>query len=421
MQDRELYQQILGIMSPWRVRDVELDMKEGEVVVLLEHDADAKFSCPECGRPSPIHDHAAERRWRHLDTCQMKTVIQASVPRTNCGEHGVRQVRVSWAEPHSRFTLLFERLVIDWIKATGSQDAVRARLGLSWDEVHGVMERAVKRGLALRKAEPIKHLGIDEKSYKKRHRYVTIVSSLGGEGEEARVLYVAEERKEASLDAFWSSLTAEQLNAIEGVAIDMWEPYENSVRKHVPNAGEKIVYDKFHVIAHLSKAVDEVRREENAELRKLGDDRLKGTRYSWLTRPLNMTREQLDDFFTLRMKTASLRTARAWALMMMATAIWDYRYAGLARKLFQRWHAWAIRSRLEPMIRVARMMKSRLENILTYAKHRITNAVSESMNSKIQWVKYTARGFRNINNFITAIYFHCGGLELTPTPSTPTH
>jgi transposase len=99
---------------------------------------------------------------------------------------------------------------------------------------------------------------------------------------------------------------------------------------------------------------------------------------------------------------------------LMLTALWDYRYAGLARKLFKRWYAWAIRSRLEPVVRVARMIASRIENILTYATHRITNAVSESMNSKIQWVKYTARGFRNRENLMTAIYFHCGGLELTP-------
>jgi transposase len=106
---------------------------------------------------------------------------------------------------------------------------------------------------------------------------------------------------------------------------------------------------------------------------------------------------------------------------LAVTSIWDYRYAGIARKLFRRWYHWAVRSRLAPIERVARMMAARLDNILTYATHRITNAASESMNSKIQWVKYTARGFRNQENFITAIYFHCGKLDLTPSLPFATH
>jgi transposase len=110
MQDRELYRQILGITPPWRVRDVALDLKASEVRVFLEHDDGAEFRCPECDGVSPIHDHTPERSWRHLDTCQMGTVIRAAVPRTRCAEHGVHQVAVSWAGPHGRFTLLFERL-----------------------------------------------------------------------------------------------------------------------------------------------------------------------------------------------------------------------------------------------------------------------------------------------------------------------
>jgi transposase len=326
---------------------------------------------------------------------------------------------VSWSEPKSRFTLLFERLVIDWIRSTGSQKAVALQLKLSWDEVHSIMHRAVRRGLARRSSDPVSYLGIDETSYRKRHRYVTVVSSLGGEGKEPRVLYVAEGRKEESLEGFWGTLTAEQKESIRAVAVDMWDPYEKSVRANLENAAEKIVYDKFHVIAHLSKAIDEVRRAENAKLRKAGDDRLKGTRYGWLKNAVNMSNEERARFFAIR--TSGLRTAKAWAMKFVVLSIWDYRYAGLARNTFRRWYNWAVRSRLEPVIRVAKMMASRLDNILTYAKHRITNAVSESMNSKIQWVKYTARGFRSMKNFITAIYFHCGGLDLTPSIPSRTH
>lgn len=408
MQDRQLYQQILGIASPWYVDDVELRVEAEEVQVHLKHDEGAAWACPECGRACPIHDHQGPRTWRHLDTCQFRTVLSAEVPRTNCPEHGVRLVRLPWAEPHGRFTALFERLVIDWLQAA-SQKAVAERMALSWDEVHGIMERAVRRGLKRRQAEALPRIGVDEKAFRKGHRYATLVADL----DRGRVLYVAEGRQQASLDGFWSTLSAEQLASIEAVAMDMWEAYESSVRQHVPHADEKIVFDKFHVAKHLGEAVDRVRRAENKTLRAEGDERLVGSKYRWLRNPDNFSDEQWQAFRELR--TSNLKTARAWALKEQAMLLWDYRYEGPARKHFAWWYRWATHSRLPTMIDKARMLKSRLTNILTYLKHRITNATSESLNAKIQWVKYTARGFRNFQNFTTAIYFHCGGLDLAPS------
>jgi transposase len=407
MQDRQLYEQILGIQSPWFVERVELKLECGEVDVYLEHRKEAVWHCPECGRECPLHDHTPERTWRHLDTCQYQTLLCAATPRTNCPEHGAHAVHLPWAEPLSRFTLLFERLAIDWLQAA-SQKAVSQRLGLSWDEVHGIMERAVARGLKRRAAEPIPRIGVDEKAFCKGHNYATLVTDL----DLGRVLYVAADRKQTSLDAFWGTLTTEQLASIEGVAMDMWDPYENSVRQHVPDAEEKIVYDKFHVAKQLGDAVDSVRRAENKALRAEGDERLTGSKYQWLRNPDNFTHEQWREFRELR--TSNLKTARAWALKEQAMVLWDYTYEGSARKHFAWWYRWATHSRLKPMVDKARMLKSRLPNILTYLKHGITNATSESLNSKIQWVKYTARGFRNFQNFITAIYFHCGGLNLAP-------
>jgi transposase len=410
MQDRQLYEQILGIASPWFVERVELQLKEGEVHVHLAHREDAKWTCAECDRVCPLHDHAAERAWRHLDTCQYQTLLHAATPRTACPEHGVRAVRLPWAEPNSRFTLLFERLAIDWLKAA-SQKAVAERLGLSWDEVHGIMERAVKRGLARRQADVVPWIGVDEKAFRKGHRYVTLVNDL----DRSRVLYVAEDRKQSSLDGFWKSITAEQLAAIEGVAMDMWDPYETSLRQHLPDAERKIVYDKFHVAKHLGEAVDRVRRAENKLLRARGDERLVGSKYQWLRHPDHFTDEQWREFRALR--TSHLKTARAWAMKEQAMALWDYCYAAPARKHFAWWYRWATHSRLKPMIDKAKMLKSRLNNILTYLNTGLTNAVSESLNAKIQWVKYTARGFRNFHNFVTSIYFHCGDLDLTPAPT----
>jgi len=407
MQDRELYRQILGIETPWFVDRVELKLAEGEVHVYVDHHDQLNWLCPECGVGGKLYDHQPERSWRHLDTCQYRTILHAKPPRMECREHGVRVIGLPWSEPSSRFTVLFERLAIDWLKAA-SQKAVAEHLSVSWDEIHGIMERAVARGLERRKAESVPLLGVDEKAFRKGHKYFTLVNDLL----RSRVLYVAEDRTQASLDGFWETLTAEHKTSIEAVAMDMWDPYIASLRANLPEAEKKIVFDKFHIAKHLSEAVDRVRRRENKTLRAAGDDRLTGTRYDWLRHPAAMEPKDRQEFAAL--KNSNLKTARAWALKEAVMALFNYVYERPARKHFRWWHRWAVRSRLAPMIETARMLKRRFENIITYLRHPITNATSESINSKIQWVKYTARGFRNKRNFQTAIYFHCGGLNLVP-------
>jgi transposase len=346
MQDRELYRQILGINAPWFVDRVELKLEAGEVHVYLEHEGKIEWPCSECGAECKLYDHQAERRWRHLDTCQYQTILHARPPRTECGEHGVRVVRLPWAEGSSRFTALFERLAIDWLKAA-SQKAVSERLALSWDEIHGIMERAVKRGLERRQAEPVPLLGIDEKAFQKGHQYFTLVNDL----ERGRVLYIKEDRTKASIDSFWPTLTKQQLAGVTAVAMDMWDPYVNSVRENVAEADTKIVFDKFHIAKHLGDAVDRIRRGENKVLRAAGDDRLAGTRYDWLRNPTSMEPRDRREFAALR--NSNLKTARAWALKESAMALFTYFYERPARKHFRWWHGWATRSRLKPMIEVA--------------------------------------------------------------------
>jgi transposase len=407
MQDRELYRQILGIEAPWFVDRVELRLEAGEVHVWLEHHEVVEWACAECGQGCKLHDHQAERQWRHLDTCQFQTILHARPPRSLCSEHGARVVKMPWAEPSSRFTLLFERVAIEWLKCA-SQSAVAAQLKLSWDEIHHIMDRAVKRGLARRKLAELPYLGIDEKAFRRGHHYFTLVTDLTGK----RVLHVSEHRTQSSLDTFWGMLTSEQRQGIEAIAMDMWDPYVRSVCEHVPGGEKKIVFDKFHIAKHLSEAVDQVRRRENKTLRAAGDDRLVGTRYDWLRHPAAMDPGDRKTFAALR--NSGLKTARAWALKEAMMAFYCYIYERPARKHFRWWYGWAVRSRLTPMKEVARMLLRRFENIVTYLTHRITNAASESVNSKVQWVKYTARGFRNKDNFVAAIYFHCGGLDLAP-------
>src|SRR5436853_1608736 len=145
MRDRELYARILGIESPWTVEDVELRLDQGEVLVKVERDRRVPLQCPECEREGTQYD-AYERRWSHLETCQYQTILVARVPRVRCQEHGVRQLRVPWAEPGSHLTALFERLVIDWLLQVESIAAVATTLRLTWEQVDGLRTRAVGRG-----------------------------------------------------------------------------------------------------------------------------------------------------------------------------------------------------------------------------------------------------------------------------------
>jgi transposase len=405
MQDRELYRQILGIESPWRVAEVELEHDQQRVLVRLEND-EPRLACPQCGELCSRYDFRP-RRWRHLDTCQFQTILQASVPRIQCKQHGVHQVKVPWAEPGSRFTALFEALVIDWLRESTSS-AVARLFNLPWTVVDRIRTRAVERGLARREAKLPRHLGVDETSFQKRHEYVTVLIDQ----DEGRVAHVADGRSREVLDGFFESFSEEELAGVESVAMDMWPAYIRCVEEHIPEAEKKIVFDKFHIAQHLCDAVDAVRREENRQLLKLGDETLKGTRYTWLRRPDSMSLENLSRLETLR--RCSLKTARAWAIKEFAATLWRYRSRAWARKAWLRWYSWAIRSRLEPIKKVARMIKRHLEGVLNAVVSGITNARSEGINSRIQWIKRNACGFRNRDRFRAAIYFHLGGLDLYP-------
>lgn len=410
MEDRELYQAILGLSEPWTVDRVELKEGDRAVEVWVREREGTGFLCPECGERAPIYDRS-ERRWRHLDTCQFTTIVCARVPRVECRAHGVKTVRVPWAEAGSRFTVLFERLAISWLREA-TPSAVARRLRLSWDEAEGIMHRAVRRGLLRRADErvttPVTRIGIDEKSFLKRHQYVSVVVDL----DRARVLHVADDRKAESLIPYFAGLTEAERHGITAIAMDMWEPYRKTVRAQIPNADAKIVFDKFHVMAHVTSAVDAVRKQEHKALTARGDTRLTRTKYAWLKHPKHFSRAAWRAFTALRDST--LKSARAWAMKESIRRLWDYTYVGAARTFFTWWYGWAMRSGLAPMKKVARMIKAHLANILTYLTHRVTNAVTEGLNAKIQWVKYSARGYRNRDAFKTAILFHCGGLDLEP-------
>lgn len=411
MESKDLYRYLLGLNTPWTVERVDLDMAKQHVEVYVDHPEGTRFACPQCGTECAVYDHLAERTWRHLDSCQFLTYLHAKPPRITCPEHGIRQASLPWAEEGSRFTHMFEVLAIDMLHAANVKHAA-ALLRISWHQAWHLMERAVWRGQAVKESEIPKKMGVDEKAIAKGHHYMTLVCNL----EAATVEYVGEGRTEASLANYFAVFTPVQRASIEAISMDMWPAYIGACRAHVPQADDKMVFDRFHIMQHVGQGVDRVRKQEHKALLQEGDNTLTHSKYLWLYSEENMptaAREKFD-----QIKHQNLKTARAWALKESLREMWTYRSVAGAKRFWQRWYFWATHSRLTPMIEKAKLMARHLPNILTYFKHRITNAVAEGLNSKIATIQKRACGFRNRDNFKTAVYFHCGGLALYPGSAT---
>jgi transposase len=301
---------------------------------------------------------------------------------------------------------MFEAFAVLVLQSSSSVKRAAELLRLDWDSANEIMKRAVERGLADRQVEEVRHVGIDEKSFLRGQSYASLMIDLDG----SRVLEVTKGRDKDAADMLWQSLPEEQRETLVAVAMDMWPPYMNSTAEHAPRAA--IVHDKFHVSKHLNEAVDNVRRQEQKALKSEGDDTLTGTRQLWLYNQANLSEDASLRFEPL--KKMELRTARAWAIKEQFRWFWSYHHKGYARQFFEKWHAWAIRSRLSPIIKKAKMLKRHLDNLLTHVQHKLTNAMAEGFNSKIQTLKANARGFRSFESYRIRILFYCGRLDLLP-------
>jgi transposase len=406
MQDKDLYFQVLGLVNPWKVKEVKLCMEKQQVDVWIDWPEDKIASCPCCQKEASIYDHAEERAWRHLDTCQFKTILRCRVPRVNCKEHGVGTIKVPWAEPNSRFTMLFERLAIDMLQACQNRTKGQTILRISWDELDLIMRKAVERGMSRRKDEPIQYVCIDEKNFGKGHNFVTVMSDL----DRGRVIDVAETNEKKAIDSLWQAMPMAQRDGIVAVSMDMWPAFIHSTKDNVKQAD--IVHDKFHIVSDLGDAVDDVRKREHTMFLEKNIKVLTGTKFLWLKRPERMTDNQKARFRAL--KKDQFAVGRAWNLKELFRHFWDYVYEKPARDFFKRWYFSATHSRLAPIIKVAKTIQRHFEDVITYLKHRITNAFAEGINSKIQQVKTIARGFRGFANYRIAILFYCGKLDLYP-------
>lgn len=408
MRDIELYAQILGVQAPWNVDCVDFLKEDKEVRVTVSL-SKAGYRCPVCGKPCNGYD-VKRRRWRHLDTCQYSTFIEADVPRVGCKEHGVHSVGVPWAEGKSRFTVLFERLVIDLLH-DAPISVVAEWTGLSWDQVDGIQSRAVARGLARREMKPVQDIGVDETSARKGHSYLTIVHDKAT----GNVIHVGTGRDTETIDGFYREWK-DHLWAVRSVSMDLWPAFIGGARKWLEDADSRICFDRFHVAGFFGKAVDQVRKRECRDLKAEGDESLKGTKYDWLRNGNNIDGRSRRRFTELTRQ--NLKTARAWAIKETASRLWDYTSETWAGKAWRSLFGWMWRSRLSPMVDLARSLKRHFYGIMNAIMLGIDNGMAESINSKIQKVKKMACGFRNAGRFRNAIMFHFGGLDLYPALPT---
>ena len=376
---------MLGLTPPWTVERVTLAPEKKHIDVHLAHRRAVLFPCPECGAKLSVYDHTPLRSWRHLDSGGFATWVHARLPRVRCLFHGTQRVLVPWALEYAHFTTAFERWAIDVLRETDVLGATRL-LQISWDEAWGIMKRAVARGRRVKQRRVIAHLGVDEKARGKGQQYFTLVNDL----DRGTVEYIAEDRKQESLEAFYRTLSAKQLAGIKAVAMDMWGPYIMATKWYVPQAEEKIVFDRYHVMKYMLEAVDEVRKAEHRALLAEGNDILTGTKHLWLYSEENLP-EGLEDWLAA-LRQMHLKTSRAWAIKESLRDLWAYQRRGWAERHWRQWYFWATHSRLPPVIEAARTMQRHLPNILSYVEHRLTNATSEGLNSKIETVKKTPVG-----------------------------
>jgi len=232
----------------------------------------------------------------------------------------------------------------------------------------------------------------------------------------ASVEYIGEGRKVESLTPYFAAFDEQQRAQIEVISLDMWPAYINACKTQVPGAEDKMVFDRFHIMQHVAQGVDRVCKKEHKALLAQGDQTLLRSKYLWLYSAENVPATAQGRF--AQIWDSNLKTARAWALKESLRKWWSYRTLGWAERFWQRWYFWATHSRLPPMIDVAKLIARHLPNVLTYFKHRITNAVAGGLNSKVATVQKRACGFRNRDHFKIAVYFHCGGLDLYPASAT---
>lgn len=405
MNSKQLYKEMLGLQGSWYIKSVTLSKEIKQVTVEVALRKGLVWADP-TNRTARAHiNDWTERQWRHLDTCQFKTIIKARVPQLKYSDGTVKELPVPWADRYARVSLSMEAFVVELLQACPNIKSVCSLTDLSWKTVDTIMKKAVERGLTRRAQVPMEHLGLDEKSIEKGHSYASILTDVSG----SRVLNLVRGRtQEAAQELLETTLSQEQRASVQAVAMDMWPAYMGAVRETLPKAS--IVHDKFHVVKYLNESVDQVRRREHRAMSAAGFSPLVGTKYSWMRNFKDKRSSEAVEFRALHQM--NLKTSRAWTIKETFAHFWTYHSISAASSFFTEWSNNAMRSKLEPVKKVVKMLRRHLDGLLNYTRYHITNATAEGFNSVIQLIKTNARGFRSFESYRARILFHCGKLDL---------
>jgi len=391
----------LGMKAHWVTR---VEVTAAGVLAWADRLGQRRLRCGECGRPvRRVLRRDPPRRWRHLPLGGARCELVYRPHRVWCWRCGVRVEQVPWAARWSRVTHALSRAIAQLARQLSWRE-VATHFGVDWKTVATTVQRVVAWGLERRSRDAVRVLGIDEVSRKKGHHYLTLAYDLG----QGRLLWVGEDRTEATLEGFFAWLGVERARQLEVVCLDMWAPYAAVVQRRAPQA--TVVFDRFHLVRHLNAAVDEVRRAEVRRLRGDAREVLKGTRYLLLKNPWNLTPAQRRRLSSLLQLNTPL--VRAYSLKEELQAFWHYVRTGWAQKHLTHWLWWASHSRLPAFQKLAKLVRSHLDGILAWTRVRVTNGALEGMNNKVKLVSHRAYGYRNPQYYIAAIYHCCAQLPL---------
>jgi transposase len=362
--------------------------------------------CSGCGRQRAGYDRLSPRRFEFVPLWGLKVFLVYAPRRVNCPACGVKVERMPWARGKCPLTESYAWFLASWAKRLSWQE-VAAAFHMSWDSVFLAVERAVTWGLAHRDLAAVESIGIDEIAWQRGHRYLTLVYQIDSHGK--RLLWIGEKRTVKTLLHFFRWCGPERSLSLRFVCSDLWKPYLKVMARKAGQATH--VLDRFHIMAHLGKAIDEVRAQEVRDLKAHGAEPvLTKTRWLLLKRP-----ERLNERQTSRLSELlrhNLKTVRSDLLKEEFQRFWDYRSPAWARCFLDEWCAKTLRSQLEPMKRVARMLRNHRELILNWfrAQGQLSSGVVEGFNTKAKLTTRKAFGFRTSHALQIALYHTLGAL-----------
>jgi transposase len=359
--------------------------------------------CSRCGRRGPRYDRRI-RHWRHLDLCGLVVELEYTVWRVDCAHCGVTTEWVPWAASGSGFTLPFEDQVAHLAQHCDKTTVTRL-MRVAWATVGRIIERVVGRLAPADRLSGLKRIGIDELSYRRHHKYLTIVTNQ----DTGCVVWAAPGKDAATLLRFFAELGVERTAQLDTITMDMSVPYRAAIAQAAPHA--QIVFDRFHVQCLAHDALDKVRRQEWRAADPGDKHALKGSRRALQKNPWNLTRIESDKLTSVQRSNKSLY--RAYLLKETLAEILDGRQVHVARNKLAEWIAWAARSRLEPFRKLGRTVKRFADGILAYIATGLSNGRSEGINGKVRTITRRSYGFHGPESLIALIFLCCSGISVT--------